>query len=115
MEELLKYLQTNSWKEYPTCPPRQPERIHKLFCKSLPELIRCSYTENSSMQVCLDFIQFNIYGRLNNNVTVSMCGQVGNETWYALEAYSMSIECFIRTNEEVIDKLSKAWEALHGK
>ena len=113
MKDLLEYLSKNGWREFPTYPPTKPEKMHKLFCKQLLGLTRCYNNPDKAIQVCLNFTQIDINGVVTDMVTVYIRGQVGEETWYTMEAYSMSPECFIRTNEEVIYKLGKAWEALH--
>ena len=112
-KELLQYLIENGWKEYPTYPPNHPERVHKLFCKKVSSLTRCSSNIDKEQDVCVTFTQFDIHDASSEIVSVSIRGEVQNTTWYTIEAYSMSPEYFINNNKDIVDRLSKAWEALH--
>jgi hypothetical protein len=108
---LEEFLAKEGWKEYPTYPPGHIERVHRLWYKPICT-IDCSSNEKSP-NLCLNYIEFNMDWAVSENITLSITGEVAETTWYALQAYSLSIKDFIEHSSTIEHKLIASWEALH--
>lgn len=114
--ELKEYLQEHGWKQYinpiPTC---LPELDTELWCKTLNESASICTSSLKSPQLCLIITNYIPGITIPDNYTMYIRGEVGGNTCYTLEVYSMQEEDFLARWEDIERRLTIAWNVLHRK
>ena len=113
--DLIKFLITNGYKEYPSMKYSKEENESRLFCKSVNTKFHC-FCNNKSVQICVNYHDFilpdtAIIGMLDIGITA--CSNA--DLWYQLKCYSITPNDLINNLVKLERDVIRAWEAVNEK
>ena len=100
-EKLKDFFLTNGWRNYPTPNPVYPETRRELWAKK----------SGVGPNFCVVPVTMNIHGNNTDFISIDLTGEV-NDIWFKLEAYSLSIDDFLKNHKDIEASLLKSWSAL---